>query len=419
MEFARGEFFWSQCECSFTLEEQLMLIATISHGAEGLRRYRKKLATLALAALASVAALVWFDACSRDGNKLIPVSGNIEVTDAELSFKIPGRVEARLVDEGQMVKAGQTVAVLDSKELSQEVGLRRAEVAAAQAVLAELEAGSRPEEIAQAKAAAEQAQQRLQELEAGSRPQEITAAEAAYESARADAKRLADDFTRYRGLYQKQLVSTQQNDAARTASEMAQAREREAKEHLDLVKEGPRKEEIAQARAALAQAQEHYALVKEGPRREDIAQARARLEQAGQLLAVADTRMGYATLASPMSGAVLSKSIEPGEYVSAGTPIVTVADLEHVWLRGYVNETDLGRVKLGQQARVTTDTYPGKVYEGRVSFISSQAEFTPKSVQTEKVRVKLVYRIKVDIQNPNQELKPGMPADAKILAGGE
>jgi membrane fusion protein YbhG len=396
-----------------------MLIETINQGAGVLRRDRKSLAILAIAPLACFVALVWLEACSRNGNRPIRVSGNIEVTDAELSFKIPGRVEARLVDEGQMVKAGQTVAVLDSKELSQEVGLRRAEVGAAQAALAELEAGSRPEEIAQAKAAAEQAQERLEELEAGSRPQEINAAEAAYASARADAKRLADDFTRYRGLYQKQLVSTQQYDAARTASEMAQARESEAKEHLGLVKEGPRKEEIAQARAALAQAQEYHALVKEGPRREDIAQARARLDQTRQSLAVSDTRLGYATLASPMSGVVLSKSIEPGEYVSAGTPIVTVADLEHVWLRGYVNETDLGRVKLGQQARVTTDTYPGKVYQGRVSFISSQAEFTPKSVQTEKVRVKLVYRIKMDIQNPHLELKPGMPADAQILTGGE
>jgi membrane fusion protein YbhG len=382
-------------------------------------RRKKILLIVAIIAAASVATFVWLVARSANGARAIRISGNIEVTDAELGFKIPGRVVARPVDEGETVKAGETVALLDSKELSQEAGLRRAEVQAAQAALAELVAGSRPEEIAQAKAAAEQAQERLQELEAGSRPQEVTAAEAAYESARADAERLADDFKRYSGLYQKQLVSTQQYDAARTASEMAQAREREAKEHLDLVKEGPRKEEIAQARAALAQAEQHYALVKEGPRREDIEQARARLEQARQSLAVAETRLGYATLASPMSGMVLSKSVEPGEYVSAGTPIVTVADLVDVWLRGYVNETDLGRVKLGQQARVTTDTYPGKSYEGRVSFISSQAEFTPKSVQTEKVRVKLVYRIKVDIANPKMELKPGMPADAVILAGGK
>lgn len=396
-----------------------MLLETAVEKEAKLRTYRKPLSALAIIALAGMATFAWFYFKSRNGQSPIRISGNIEVTDAELSFKIPGRVKARLVDEGQTVKSGETVSVLDSEELSQEVALRRAEVQAAQAALAELEAGSRPEEIAEAKAAAEQAEERLAELKAGSRRQEVAAAEANYQSALADAARLADDFRRYSGLYQKQLVSTQQYDAARTSSEMARERAREAKEQLGLLKEGPRKEAIAQAGYAYAQAQQRYVLVKEGPRQEDIEQARARLEQAQQSLALAATQLGYATLDSPMSGVVLSKSIEPGEYVSAGTPIVTVADLENVWLRGYVNETDLGRVKLGQLARVTTDTYPGKAYGGRVSFISSEAEFTPKSVQTEKVRVKLVYRIKVDIKNPNWELKPGMPADAEIMVGGK
>jgi len=111
----------------------------------------------------------------------------------------------------------------------------------------------------------------------------------------------------------------------------------------------------------------------------------------------------------------LSKNVEPGEYVAPGTPVVTVGELEDPWLRAYINETDLGRVKLGQRVQVTTDSYPDKKYEGRISFIASQAEFTPKNVQTEKERVKLVYRIKVDLTNPNLELKPGMPADAEIL----
>ncbi len=102
--------------------------------------------------------------------------------------------------------------------------------------------------------------------------------------------------------------------------------------------------------------------------------------------------------------------------VSAGTPVVTIADLDHLWLRGYLSETDLGRVKLGQAATVKTDTYPGKRYKGRVSFISSQAEFTPKSVETHKERVTLVYRIKIDLENQAHELKPGMPADALLDA---
>jgi HlyD family secretion protein len=351
---------------------------------------------------------------SNDG-QVIRVSGNIEVTDAEVSFKIPGRVEARLVDEGEMVRAGQTIARLDSAELAQEVAARRAEMQAVQAALAELEAGSRPEEIAQAEASAQQAKARLDEMLAGSRPEELSAAEAVLRRAKAEAERARLDAERYEGLYKKEIVSAQQYDAARTAYETALARQREAEEQYKLVKEGPRKEQIEQARAAWLQAQERFVLVKKGPRQETIEQARARLQQAKEGLAVAETRLGYATLTSPLAGVVLSKNVEPGEFVAAGTPIVTVGDLENVWLRAYINETDLGRVKVGQQVRVTTDTYPDKRYQGRVSFIAAQAEFTPKSVQTEKERVKLVYRVKVDIRNPNMELKPGMPADAEIL----
>ena len=370
---------------------------------------------------ALLAALVYFGVNSHWGRiqETIRVSGNIEVTDVELSFKIPGRVMERLVDEGETIKAGQVAARLDTADLKEEVASRQGEVGAAQAVLAELVAGSRPEEIKGAEGAAQQAAARLQELEAGSRVQELAAAEAGFERAKAEAERARADYERYAGLCKKSIVSTQQFDAARTAYETAKARQEEVGEQLKLVREGPRKEQIEQARAGLVQAKEKYVLARKGPRQETINQARARLEQAKSALALAETRLGYATLYSPLSGVVLSKNTEPGEYVAPGTPIVTAGDLEHVWLRAYINETDLGRVKLGQQARVKTDTYSNKSYEGRVSFISSQAEFTPRSVQTEKERVKLVYRVKIDIQNPLMELKPGMPADAEILIGTE
>jgi HlyD family secretion protein len=370
--------------------------------------------TLAVAALGALA-FIGMRRYWRENSEVIRVSGNIEVTDVELAFKIPGRVVERLVDEGETVHAGQVVARLETADLAADVAVRRGEVQAAQAVLAELRAGSRPEEIKAAEGAVQQAEARLKELEAGSRVQERAAAEASFERAKAEAERARADFERYAGLYKKSVVSAQQFDAARTAYETAKARQAEVGEQLKLVQEGPRQEQIEQARAALAQARERYVLVKKGPRQETIDQARARLEQAQSALALAETRLGYATLYSPLSGVVLSKNTEPGEYVAPGTPIVTVADLVNVWLRGYLNETDLGRVKLGQRARAKTDTYPGKWYMGRVSFISSQAEFTPRSVQTEKERVKLVYRIKIDIDNPHMELKPGMPADAEIL----
>lgn len=292
----------------------------------------------------------------------IRLSGNIEVVDAELGFKLPGRVESRLVSEGDTVAAGQIVARLEHKDLLAELSMRQADVESARAILAELEAGSRPEEIAQAQA-------------------QLDLAEA--ERDRAEA-----DFRREKELFNKSVAAAREFETAQAVMKTAEARVRDAGQHLRLLQLGPRQEAIEQAQARLAE-------------------ARAALESA-------QVRISYAEIASPFTGIVLSHSIEPGEYVSAGTPVVTVGDLEHPWLRAYLDELDIARVRLGQSAEVSIDAFPAKRYQGRLSFISAEAEFTPKNVQTEKERVKLVYRVKIDVENPNQELKPGMPADAVL-----
>ena len=326
----------------------------------------KVLVILTILVAAVIAALVFWRAREmRDGDReTIRVSGNLEVTSARLSFKIAGRVLQRLVSEGECVTNGQVVALLDKLELQQEAGMRGAEAQAVQAVLSELEAGTRPEEIAQAAAA--------------------------LELARAEAKRAESEFARQRDLFQQKVISPREIEAAEAVSSMTAAKVREGEARLTLLKQGPRAETVRAARF--------------------------RLEQVRQALALAETRLGYAALASPLTGIVLAEGVENGEYVVPGTPVVTVGDILHVWLRAYINETDLGRVRIGQAVRITTDTYRGRAYEGRLSFIASQAEFTPKNVQTTGERVKLVYRIKVDVFNPNQELKPGMPADAEIKA---
>jgi HlyD family secretion protein len=318
---------------------------------------------LTILGLAAAITYLYIQSTSVKDLGVIRVSGNIEITDVEVSFKIPGRVKERRVSEGGSVRAGEIVAQLDAQDLAQGVAVRDAEVRIAQAVLAELVRGSRPEEIAQG--------------------------EAAVRRTKADMRRLQTDYERVGGLYQKELVTSRDYDAAKVAYDVAQAQYSVALEQLKLLLKGPRVEKIDRARADLQRAKES--------------------------LALAETQVGYATLVSPLSGIVLSENVEAGEYVSAGTPIVTVGDLEHVWLRAYIVETDLGRIKIGQLAEVMTDTYPGKSYQGKISFISEQAEFTPKTVQTQKERVKLVYRIKITIANPHMELKPGMPADAEIL----
>jgi len=297
---------------------------------------------------------------------IVRVSGNIEVTQVPLGFQVGGRVTERLVTEGETVRKGDLVARLDDRELAREAALREAQVASARAVLAELEHGSRPEEI-------REGEERLRQ-------------------ARADAERLSADARRFRELQARGVVSTRDWDAVRTAYEAAAARVREAEEALALLRIGPRIERIERARAELRQAEE--------------------------ALALARVRLSHAVLAAPLSALVLSKNIEPGEVVAPGTPVVTLGDMGDCWLRAYIDETDLGRVKVGQRVRLTTDTFPGKTYEGRVTFVSGEAEFTPRTIQTQKERVKLVYRVKITVANPEMELKPGMPADAEILVGG-
>jgi HlyD family secretion protein len=206
--------------------------------------------------------------------------------------------------------------------------------------------------------------------------------------AQADLEEKKLDNDRAQRLFSKDEVSAQDRDLAATA--------------------------LKRAEAIFKAAQQRLSEAVEGSRKEDIAIARANLNEASANLGLSQVNLAYAILRAPSTGVITSRQAELGEVVAPGSPVATLADLDHIWLRAYIAETDLGSIHWGQEATVTTDTYPGKLYHGHISFISSNAEFTPKSVQTYKERVTLVYRIKIDIDNPNHELKPGMPADAHI-----
>ena len=297
----------------------------------------------------------------------VKVSGNIETNTVGVGFKIAGHVVQRLVEEGDSVKRGQQIAKLETADLELEVANAKAQLLASQATLAQLTNGSRP--------------------------QDVSAARATLRSAEADKNNAAAEYRRTQQLFAQNAISTQDRDRSQTAYATATARADQAAQQLSLVLEGPRQEEIELAAA--------------------------RLEQAKQSLKLAQTRLAYAQVASPIDGVVLSKNIESGEYVSPGTPVVTIGELDQVWLKAYISESDLGKVKLGQKVAVTTDTYPNKIYKGTIGYIASEAEFTPKNIQTAEERVKLVYRIKIMIENTARELKPGMPADAVIKLSGE
>jgi len=332
------------------------------------------------------------------------------------------------VKEGDTVKKGMVIARLDRAQLLNQRDAQQAALATAESQLAQLltsidfqrETYQGGMSVSQADLA--QADARLRELQSGARPQEIQVARAALDSARTEQAKAASDWQRAQTLYKNEDISTAQYDQFRSQQERTSAALRQVEQRLALVVEGPRKETIDAARAQAERAKASLQLAEasrlELKRREQEVDARrAEIERARAQLAVIESQLGDAEIAAPIDGVVLVKSAEPGETIAAGATIVTLGDIEHPWLRGYVNETRLGRVKLGQRVRVTTDSFPGKTYWGSVSFIASEAEFTPRQIQTPEERVKLVYRLKVDLPNPQRELKLNMPADAEVLAG--
>ena len=293
----------------------------------------------------------------------LEASGTVEATEAQLGFVVPGRIDSIRVREGERVEAGATLAALDRVEAAARRAQAAAQLGAARAQLEEMVRGSRPEEVAQARAALEAARERL-----------------------ADARQ---DLERTEALIRNQVVSQQTLDKARTAHDVA----------------------AAQA----AQTEEQYRLVVAGPRRERIAAARAQAAQAEAALAAADASLANMVIRAPFAGVVTVRHREPGEIVGAGAAVLSLMDREDRWVRIYVSEARIGAVHTGQAATITTDTFRGKTYPGEVVHISSEAEFTPKNVQTDEERVKLVYAVKVRIAGDAAfELKPGMPADVRL-----
>jgi HlyD family secretion protein len=362
---------------------------------------------------------------SEDEGTDILVSGNIEVTTVDVSFKIPGKIEKLAVEEGDKVKEGQLVASLEHRDLMAQKDKAEATLEAAQSRVPtlqkniELQDQSTLEEVSQAQSAVQAAHSRLQQLLAGSRPQEIQTAKAGLDQAQSDQVKRKADMDRAEKLFKSNFIAAQDLDAAINAHDVAAANLRKAQETYALVVEGPRREEIDTARALWEQAQAALKLARAHRlqvevSRKELLTAQAQIKEASTAMAVIETQIGYSQLMAPLSGVVLVKNAEAGEFVVPGGAVVTLGDVEKPWLKAFINENDLGRVKPGQKVSVTTDSYPKKVYPGKITFLSSEAEFTPKNVQTAKERVKLVYRIKVSLENPHGELKPGMPADGKI-----
>jgi HlyD family secretion protein len=387
---------------------------------------KKRIIIILLLVAVAAAGVYTYRGANKTPENRIVISGNIELTEVNIAFKTAGRLIERTVDEGDMVKKGQVIARLDRDQLvaqrEREVaGLASAESQLAQARTSlEWQKDTLAADIEQKSADLASNEARLAELKNGARPQEKLDAQAAVDSAQSEVERSKKDWDRAQVLHKNDDISNAQFDQYRNRWETATAALNSAKERQGLTLAGPRVEvinaqtsQVDRVRGALKMAQANSLEMKR--REQELTTRAAEIARSKASIALIDSQLADTIASSPVDGVVLVKSADPGEILSAGTTVVTIGDIEHPWLRGYIDETDLGKVKLGSKVNVTTDSYKGKTYAGRVTFISSEAEFTPKQIQTQTERVKLVYRIKVELDNSSHELKSNMPADGSIV----
>jgi HlyD family secretion protein len=350
-------------------------------------------------------------------------SGTIEARSAELSFQVTGRVVEILADEGERVQKDMILAKLDQSEYQARYEQAKANLESAvknaqraETVLALYEE-TLPTEVARAEAAVKVLLSQLRELEAGSRQQEIERARLAYLTAKDIMEEAGKDRTRFEKLFEKNLVSEKQWDEVKLKYETALNEFERAKETLKLLEEGVRKETIdtakarvAEGRAALQQAKANMKKIEAAEK--EVATAEAGVRAAQSALKLAQIHLDYTQLRAPFAGVITSRNMELGEVVLPGREVLSLSDLSSVDLKIFVDEPEIGKVRPGQKVEVRVDTFPDRIFWGRISFISPEGEFTPKIIQTHKERVKLVYLVKVAVPNPNLILKSGMPADA-------
>jgi HlyD family secretion protein len=315
-----------------------------------------KAVVIALVVAAGLGGAWWYTHRHAGSGELV-LQGNVEVRQVNLGFKVPGRIEVLHVDEGDAVRAGEALASLEKVYFKDTLAQMRAQMSQSEANYEKLKAGNRPEEIAQARAL-------VAEREATLTNAKIT-------------KSRAEELL-------KMSVGSQKS------FDDSSAAERQAQALLNSAKEALRLQEI-------------------GFRKEDIALAKAQLDEKKANLQVTERQLADSDLIAPSDGAVLSRVREVGAIVQAGETVYVLSLMSPVWVRTYVAEPDLGRIKPGMDVSVHTDLKGGKVYSGKVGFISTAAEFTPKTVETTELRTALVYRIRVVVNGRSDELRQGMP----------
>lgn len=330
------------------------------------------------AALCLTLLILFINGCAGKDGKALTASGNIEATEIQLASERSGQVLTVKAGEGDKVTAGSLVVEIDSSAAALQLKEADAAVKGAEARLKDLRAGARTQQITEAEAAVAQARARRQ-------------------AASVEANNAAVELERVKQLFDSGAATRQELDRLSARYETLQGYLGEAE---------------ARHRAARAQAD----LVRAGATGASIEALEASLEQALAARDLAALQIEKSTIKAPSGGVVLKQNVRPGELVNPGTPVLTLADLENLWVTVYIPEPDLGRVQLGQKARVRVDAFPKETFEGKITFISPEAEFTPKNVVTVSERVKTVFAVKVSLGSGGGKLKPGMPADVEFEA---
>jgi HlyD family secretion protein len=382
-------------------------------------------------------------------------SGSIQATEVDISPKVPGRIIHLMVDEGDQVKTGQVLADLEPQETNAQLAQARAAVAQAEAeVVQAQQAVVNQQQVTSAQIAQAQAQvaaagtsvpqsETALAIEERTSQNAVTAAEAQLHAAQAQtaAARSAlatarNNLSREQALFAQGAVPSDQVDAMQTAFDAAVAQDRSAADartqaqanlasaranlhQVEIQRQAVQaaRANLAQMQAGLRNAQSGYTLIAQ--RRQALTAAQAALAQARANLRYTEVIASHNAVISPRNAVVQVKNVEEGEVVAAGTVLYTLIDLQDIWLRAYIPEDQIGRVEVGQAVRVSIDSFPGRIFQGRVTEISSKGEFTPGNVQTRGDRVKLVFSVKIPLTNTDDSLKPGMPADAEILVGSQ
>jgi HlyD family secretion protein len=318
----------------------------------------------------SVGLLVYFGQQKNRQGELF-YSGTIEATQANLSFQVPGRVAKINVQEGQSVTKDQIIAELDRVEFQSRLVQAQANLERTKKTKLQLET--------------------VLNINKNTLPAEVARATANVKSAKDTMNDTEKNYLRFEELFKKGVVTEKERDSMKLSYDVAKSRLTESESGLQLAQGNLSKIDAA---------------------KQDIDTAIPQIDAAKASANQATIQLGYTQLKSPINGTITSRNIEPGETVTPGREVISISDLSRVDLKIFVDETQIGKVKMNEAVDVKVDTFPGKVYLGYVSFISPEGEFTPKFIQTKKERVKLVYLVKVSIANPDNELKSGMPADA-------